>query len=347
MKDLLGMNLEEFKAELAKYNLPSFRAKQLFRNIHKNGVADFGEMTDLSKDLRSSLSENYYITKCEPLKRKKSGNTIKQLLSYPDGETVETVLMMYSDRKDQKERNTLCVSTQVGCAMGCAFCATGMSQFARNLTAGEIIAQIWATNHSLKPNHVTNIVLMGMGEPLANYDEVIKAIKLMNDPEGLNIGIRRITLSTSGLVPQLKKLAKEDLGIVLAISLHAPNDALRSELMPINRTYPLEDLMSAVDEYIKKTGKRVTFEYILLKDINDHPAHARELATLVRGKMININLIPYNTISDADFKRTPYEKVLAFRKILTEKGIDAIIREEMGGEIEAACGQLRRRNMHN
>lgn len=345
MKDLLDMNLGEMKAELTLLGLPAFRAKQLFRHIHKNGETEFNNMTDFSKEARILLAEKFQITKCEIIKENKSNNTIKQLLRYPDGETVETVLMMYTDRKDQRERNTLCVSTQVGCAMGCAFCATGLSQFARNLSAGEIVAQICAANRRLKNGHVTNVVLMGMGEPLANYDAVIKAIRILNDAEGLNIGIRRITLSTSGLIPQIKRLAKEDLGIVLAISLHAPNNQLRSELMPINRTQPLEDLMLAIDEYTKATGRRVTLEYVLLRDVNDKPEHARQLATLVRGKLVNVNLIPFNKVNDAPYKRSPAEKITAFRNILTEKGVEAVIREEMGGEIEAACGQLRRRNM--
>lgn len=344
-KDLLNLNLSEIKDELTELKLPAFRAKQLFRHVHKNGITDFESMTDFSKDLRVLLKEHFYITTCEIIKKSKSGNTIKSLLKYDDGETVETVLMQYTDRTEQRERNTLCVSTQIGCAMGCAFCATGMSLYSRNLTAGEILAQVWAANQLLKPKNVTNIVFMGMGEPLANYDAVIKAIRLLNEPEGLNIGIRRISLSTSGVVPQIRRLAKENLGIVLAISLHAPNDELRTELMPINQTYPLSKLMAAVDDYIALTGRRVTFEYIMLRDINDKAEHARQLASLIKGKMVNVNLIPYNAVDEAPYKRSHNEKIAAFRNILTEKGIDAIIREEMGGEINAACGQLRRRNL--
>lgn len=345
-QDLLALNLQEIQAELGKHNLPAFRGKQLFRHVHKNGLTDFNKMTDLSKEIRAHLEENYFITKCEVLTQKKSGSAVKYLLRFPDGETVETVLMLYEDRDEQRERRTLCISTQVGCAMGCVFCATGISQFARQLTTGEIIAQVWAANHLLDPRHVTNVVLMGMGEPLANYKAVVKAIRLLNSEEGLNIGIRRITLSTSGLAPQIRRLATEGLGIVLAISLHAPNDELRSQLMPVNIAYPLAELLSAVDEYIATTGRRVTFEYILLKDINDGPEHARQLCKLVKRKLINVNLIPYNEVSEAAYSRSTPERVALFRNILTGEGVDAVIREEMGGEIDAACGQLRRRNLH-
>lgn len=344
MKDLLGLSLEEMQTELAKLQLPAFRARQLFRHIHKNGSTDFVSMTDFTKDVRLLLQERFFITNCGILAERSSGDATKWLLKLPDGEKIETVLMSYLARKEQRERRTLCVSTQVGCAMGCVFCATGISSIARNLTTGEILAQIWAANHAISPAKVTNIVLMGMGEPLANYDAVIKAIRIINDSEGLNIGIRRIVLSTSGLVPGIRRLAVEELDIVLAISLHAPNDELRSKLMPINKTYPLEELLTAVDTYIDFTGRRVTFEYLMIEEVNDKPEHAIQLARLLKGKLANINLIPFNSVTELDFKRSSPARVKAFRAILTEKGLDAVIREEMGGEIEAACGQLRRQN---
>ena len=344
MKDLLSMNLEQMQTELGRLKLPAFRARQLFRHIHKNGCSDFVSMTDFSKDVRSLLQAEFYISKCIILTEKSSGDATKWLLRLPDGEMIETVLMSYTGRSEQRERRTLCVSTQVGCAMGCVFCATGISSMARNLTTGEILAQIWAANNAIEPARVTNIVLMGMGEPLANYDAVIKAIRIINDPEGLNVGIRRIVLSTSGLIPGIQCLAEEDLDIVLAISLHAPNDEIRSQLMPINKLYPIADLLAAVDTYIRRTGRRVTFEYLMIEDVNDKPEHALQLAKLLQGKLANINLIPFNSVTELDFKRSSPARVKKFRDILKEKGLDAVIREEMGGEIDAACGQLRRQN---
>lgn len=339
------MNLDEMKSELTQLGFPAFRAKQLLRHVHKNGKTNFAEMTDFSKELQHKLQEKYFITKCDIISESKTGNTIKQLLRFADDEMVETVLMLYTDRKEQRERITLCISTQVGCAMGCTFCATGLSDFSRNLSTGEILAQIWSANRTIQPKRVTNVVFMGMGEPLANYDAVIKAIKLINEPEGLNIGIRRITVSTSGLTPQIRRLAKENLGIVLAISLHAPNDELRSELMPINKTYSLAKLMTAIEDYTSDTGRRITIEYVMLHEVNDKPEYARQLGALLKGKLVHVNLIPYNRVNEAPFKRSPSEKITAFRDILIEKGIDTVIREEMGGEIDAACGQLRRKNL--
>lgn len=340
---------DELENVIKSLGEPAFRAKQVFQWIHQKGITAWEEMTNIPKDLRNVLASNFRIEGLPVIKRRESkqDDTVKYLLRLSDGETVETVLMSY-DPPAGKERQTLCVSTQVGCPLNCAFCATGKSGFIRNLEVHEIIGQVLAVNRDLEPTGrkpVSNLVFMGMGEPLINYDNLIKGINILHHPLGLNISLRRISVSTSGIVPGIYRLADEGLPIVLAISLHAPTNELRSRLMPVNRRYPLEELMQACHYWVEKTNRRITFEYILLNGVNDSLQQAAELADLLKGLLANVNLIPFNALSDVDFHKPSRNRIIAFRKYLESRGINAVVREEKGGDIEAACGQLRRREM--
>jgi 23S rRNA (adenine2503-C2)-methyltransferase len=348
--DLQGMSMEEYCLLFEDLGEQKFRAKQLFQWVYQKGATDFVQMSNLSKGLRQKLSQVVAITSLK-IQRKlvsQQDDTVKFLLSLPDGETVETVRMSYTGR-ESRDRHTVCVSSQVGCAMGCVFCATGLSGWKRNLTTGEIVGQVLTVQRDLRVNlpeaKVTNVVFMGMGEPLLNYENVLKAIRILNEPAGLNIGLRRITLSTCGVVPQIKKLAQERLPIVLAISLHAPTDELRNELLPINKKYPLQELMEACAYYIELTRRRITFEYALIAGKNDSRAHARALAKLLKGMLANVNLIPLNSVAETGLVRSDESRIKTFAKELEDAGIEAAIREEKGGDIEAACGQLRRRGV--
>ncbi|WP_227766934.1 23S rRNA (adenine(2503)-C(2))-methyltransferase RlmN [Zhaonella formicivorans] len=348
--DLQGMSMEEYCLLFEDLGEQKFRAKQLFQWVYQKGATDFVQMSNLSKGLRQKLSQAVAITSLK-IQRKlvsQQDDTVKFLLSLPDGETVETVRMSYTGR-ESRDRHTVCVSSQVGCAMGCVFCATGLSGWKRNLTTGEIVGQVLTVQRDLRVNlpeaKVTNVVFMGMGEPLLNYENVLKAIRILNEPAGLNIGLRRITLSTCGVVPQIKKLAQERLPIVLAVSLHAPTDELRNELLPINKKYPLQELMEACAYYIELTGRRITFEYALIAGKNDSRAHARALAKLLKGMLANVNLIPLNSVAETGLVRSGESRIKTFAKELEDAGIEAAIREEKGGDIEAACGQLRRRGV--
>lgn len=313
-----------------------FRADQIFQWLHKKGVTSFADMLNLPQAVREHLEETAFVDVAEPVARREAKDgTIKYLFKLQDGATIESVYLPYDDG-----RKSVCISSQAGCGMGCTFCATGLGGLARNLKPGEIVDQVYAIQRDLDVE-ISNVVLMGMGEPLANYEAVLQAIKLLNHPKGLNIGVRRITLSTCGLVPQIRKLAEEDLQIVLAISLHAPNDALRNELMPINEKYPLKDLMQACRDYIDITGRRVTFEYALMAGINDSEEHARQLGRLLKGMICHVNLIPINPVKETRIARPEYGQVVRFQQILQVSGIETTLREERGTDIEAACGQLR------
>ncbi len=319
---------------------PAFRGKQLFGWLHK-GVA-FGDMGNLPGALRMALAEQFYdlpMTVSEHFASQKD-DTVKFLFACADGNIIEGVLMHYH------YGYTLCISTQIGCRMGCAFCASTLGGCVRDLSAGEMLAQILLANRFLgDKGHVGHVVLMGSGEPLENYDQVIRFLKLVNDPEGLNISLRNISLSTCGLAPQIDKLSEEGLPVTLSISLHAPNDRIRQEIMPVARRYPMDQLMAAVRHYVQKTGRRVVFEYALIHGLNSQIEHARELARLIGGLQCHVNLIPLNRVEERALAPASPAEVQLFLKTLEDLHVSATCRREMGADISGACGQLRRRHL--
>lgn len=331
-------NLPELEKEIAGLGWPKFRAKQVIRWVHRKGVTRFSEMTDLPEEMRVKLGKLFIIEEPVILEKKfsKDGETFKYLLEMPGGHAVESVLMKY------RHGYSACLSTQVGCRMACMMCASGIGGLIRNLTAGEILGQIWSMQKDAGIR-IGNVVLMGSGEPLDNYDATVKFIELATAPYGLNIGQRHITLSTCGIVPGIRKLMKLRLSITLAVSLHAPNNELRNRIMPVNRKYPLEELLPACKEYAKVTGRRVTFEYSLINGINDGREQARELVRVLKGIHCHINLIPANPVRDRGIGRSLPERTRVFRRVLEEAGYNVTLRREMGLDIDAACGQLKRR----
>lgn len=331
--NLRDMYLEEIEEELIKLGEKKYRAKQIFAWLYR-GVDSFDEMTDLSKDLIQKLKNNYEL-KCvtvDKYQQSKDG-TRKYLMRLNDGNAVESVLMKY------KYGNTACISNQIGCKMGCKFCASAGIGFIRNLTPGEIISQILEIEKN-SGEKISNIVFMGIGEPLDNYDNVMKAIRLINDPKGLNIGARHISISTCGIVPKITKLAEENMQCNLCISLHSSKDDVRSSMMPINDRYSISEVIEACKDYIKKTNRRVTFEYALVDGVNDSLADAEHLSKLLKGMLCHVNLIPINKIKGGKYEKSTTEKILAFRDYLNDKGIVATVRRELGSDIDAACGQL-------
>jgi len=332
------LDMELLKAELKTMGLPEFRAKQLFQAFYVDLVSSIEEVTTLSKEMRQKLSEKMDFNRLKPIDNLLStdGETAKTLFGLMDGRAIETVLMHYD------ERQTLCISSQAGCAMGCVFCATGQMGFARNLTSGEIVEQVLYYARELKKRgeNVTNVVIMGMGEPFNNYEAVMAAVDLLNDPLALNLGARRITISTVGLVPQILRFAAEKRQINLAISLHAANDELRSSLLPVDRKYPLYELMQACREYIDLTHRRLTFEWALIQDVNDQEKDAYELVKLLKGMICHVNLIQLNPTKKYGGKTPSHERALAFQAILIENGITCTIRLRRGIDIHAGCGQL-------
>jgi 23S rRNA (adenine2503-C2)-methyltransferase len=319
--------------------LKVYQARQIFRWIHAKQVFDLNAMTDISKQMREDLREKVVLPQIHPIDMASSHEreaTKKLLFGLDDGETVEAVAI------PERERLTLCLSTQVGCALRCAFCATGLSGFKRNLSAGEIVEQAL---HLLRDRDMQgrtpNIVLMGMGEPFRNYDATIKAIRMFMRKDGLNIGARKITVSTAGDVPGIERFSKEKWQVRLSVSLHAANDALRSQLVPLNRQYPLDALMGAVRAYCEKAGRQISFEWTLLRGVNDSRQHARELLALAQGLKAFVNLIPYNHVEGLPYEPSPPESCEAFLKVLEDGGMKATLRRERGGDINAACGQLR------
>ena len=344
---LLDLDLAELQEFLRSLGESSFRAKQLYQWIYGALTFDFEQMSNLPKSVRRRLSESAVVMPLRPVARRVDDNglTVKTLFELSDGETVESVLMLYEARQSARARRTVCVSSQVGCAIGCPFCATGAAGFVRNLAPGEIVAQVLQYAHDLASGElgigkVTNVVFMGQGEPLANFDNVWKAVLLLNSPYGFSLGARHITISTAGLAPGIIELARRPLQVGLAVSLHAPNDRLRDSLVPVNKAFPLAKLMSACRQYVELTNRRVTFEYALIGGVNDSLALARELARLLSGLLCHVNLIPLNPTS-GDFRRTPRQQTMAFQAELLRRGIPTTIRTERGGHIEAACGQLR------
>ncbi len=325
--------LQEFFQGIEEKN---YRAKQLMQWVYSKGVYDFDMMTNFNFSLREYLNQNCTLIFDDSNRSDTSKDgTIKWLIQKQDQQMIETVFI------PEESRGTLCISSQIGCLIDCPFCATGHQGFNRNLKAHEIIGQILVAKEDLSSKKkITNVVFMGMGEPLANYPEVIKAVKILNDPQGFNISRRRITISTSGLVPQLHRLG-EEVGVSLAISLHAPNNKLRDQLVPINRKHPIEELLAACWLYASKQNlKTVTFEYTMLKGVNDSAAQAKELAGLLKNKPAKINLIPFNSFPGVEFESTEAQKINEFRNILLESGIMTITRKTRGEDIQAACGQL-------
>ena len=332
------MTLEEIKEELNQMGQPGYRAKQIYIWLHK-GVESFDEMSNISKDLRQKLSLNYEILSCTIEKRLVSvyDDTKKYLLRLSDGECVEAVLMKYH------HGYSICISTQVGCKMGCSFCATGKGGFFRNLRASEILSQIQVIQkrENIK---VSNIVLMGMGEPLDNYDNVIRFLRLVSSKDGMNIGLRHISLSTCGLVDKIYKLADEKLPVTLSLSLHAPNDKIRSQTMPISKKWSIEEILNACRYYISKTNRRVSFEYALISGVNDSDECAYELAKRLKEMLCHINLIPVNNVKETNYKKSDIKRQEHFKNILIKKGLNATIRRTLGADINASCGQLRRKH---
>ena len=334
LKDFLYDELEEFIIGLGE---KKFRASQIYKWLHL-GVTSFDEMTDISKKFRDKLSEVSYVSTLE-IERKlvaKIDGTVKYLFRLPDGNCIESVVMRYHHGL------TICISSQVGCRMGCRFCASTIGGLYRSLSSGEILNQVIFAQKDLG-ERISNIVLMGIGEPLDNYDNVVKFLKNVNNEKGLNIGLRHITLSTCGLVPGIYKLAEENLPITLTISLHAPNDEIRSTIMPINNKYKTDELLKACKEYQKQTGRRLSFEYSLIKGVNDSRENALELASKIKPLGAHINLIPVNNVEERDFKKGSKSEINAFLKCLTDCGVNATIRRELGADISASCGQLRKK----
>ena len=324
---------------MKNYGEKKYRAEQIFHWIYKENVTAFDEMTNISEALREKLKQNFDLHVFKIIKKQVSKDgTKKYLFDVLDNNAIESVLMEY------KYGKTICVSTQIGCKMGCKFCASTGVKFARNLEAGEIVEQLLAIERDEKI-HISNLVFMGIGEPLDNYDNVIKAVKILNNPKGINMGARHISISTSGLVPKIYKLADENLQCTLSISLHSASNEKRSNMMPVNNIYNIQELIKACKYYIEKTNRRISFEYALAKDNNDNLQDAEELVKLLKGMLCHVNLIPINKIEDGKFTKSTNENIIKFRDYLNEHGIVATIRRELGADIDAACGQLRKKEV--
>ena len=337
MTDIKSMTQEEITDALRAMGEPAFRGKQVFSWLHK-GATDFAEMNNLSKPLREKLGKEFTITAPTVARKQVSrlDGTVKYLWELRDGNCIETVLMSYH------HGNTVCISSQVGCRMGCKFCASTIAGKVRDLTPSEMLDQVLFTQLD-SGKDISNIVLMGIGEPLDNRANVLRFLQLVNHPEGLNIGMRHISLSTCGVVPGIDALAEENLQLTLSVSLHAPDSATRSRIMPVNNTYDVEELFAACHRYFKKTGRRISFEYAMIDGVNDHDWQADLLAERIRGMPGHVNLIPLNDVVESEFK--PSRRVAAFQKRLESHGLTATVRRSLGGDIDASCGQLRRKEM--
>ena len=342
MKNIKNFDLDNLKEELKNMGEKPFRAEQIFKWIFQDKVTSFDEMTNLSLDLRKKLEENYTLGNFKIVRKLESvDGTKKYLFDVQDGQgnLIESVLMQYH------HGYTICVSSQIGCKMGCKFCASTGIPFSRDLEAGEIVEQLLAIERDLGIR-ISNIVFMGIGEPLDNYDNVMESIKILNNPKGLGIGARHISISTSGLVPKIYEMADRQMQCTLSVSLHSSNNKTRSEMMPINNAYPIEELMKACKYYIEKTNKRISFEYALAKDNNDNLDDAKKLVQLLKGMLAHVNLIPINKIEDGKYTKSTNENIIKFRDYLNDHGIVATIRRELGSDISAACGQLRKQNLN-
>jgi len=336
-QDIKSMNQTEIKQVLSEMGEPAFRAKQIFVWLHK-GCRSFSEMTNLSKDLRQKLDDRFYITVPTVVRKQQSqkDGTIKYLWRLEDGNCVESVLMRYH------HGNSICISSEVGCAMGCAFCASTKGGLIRRLRPSEMVDQVlFSSLDSDLP--ISNIVLMGIGEPLDNYDTVLRFLELINSSDGMNIGMRHISLSTCGLVDRIERLAEERLQLTLSVSLHAPIDSIRSEIMPVNKKYNVDTLLAACRSYFEKTGRRISFEYAMIRDLNDSKEIAQLLAKKLDGIAAHVNLIPLNNIEESPLKPSTRKTVMEFQQVLEQNGIPATVRRTLGSDIDASCGQLRRK----
>ncbi|CAM3352708.1 23S rRNA (adenine(2503)-C(2))-methyltransferase RlmN [Marinicrinis lubricantis] len=341
---IYNMTLERLQDWLLEQQEPTFRAAQIFDWLYVKRINNFDEMTNLPKTLREKLSKHFeFVTLDEITKLESKDGTVKFLFGLHDGHAIETVLMKHN------YGNSVCVTTQVGCRIGCTFCASTLGGLKRNLNAGEIVAQVVQAQKMLDPSgeRVSSIVIMGSGEPFENYDATMDFLRIMIHEKGLHIGQRHITVSTSGIVPSMYKFTDENTQINLAISIHAPNDKLRSKLMPVNRRFPFADVIAACKHYIEKTGRRITFEYALIGGVNDQPEHAEELAQVLEGMLCHVNLIPVNYVPERNYVRTPREDIFEFQRILQRHNVNTTIRREQGHDIAAACGQLRAKHMES
>lgn len=336
LKDIRSMSFSELSDEISALGFPAFRAKQIYSWIHEKCVMSFDEMSNISKDMREKLQNRFTFSNCEINTKliSKIDDTVKYLFTLSDGEYVESVVMKY------KYGYSICISTQVGCKMGCTFCASAIGGFVRHLTAGEMLAEIYLAQRDLgiKINH---LVLMGTGEPLDNYDNVMHMLELITDEKGQNMSMRHISLSTCGIVPKIYDLAEKKLGLTLSVSLHAPNNQIRSNSMPINNKYDIEELLKACRYYADTTGRRISFEYAMIRDVNDSDACALELAKRLKGILAHVNLIPVNNVRETNYQKSTVERQKKFIEILSSRGITATVRRTLGSDINASCGQLR------
>ena len=338
--NIKDLSFQQLQSQLTQMGQPQYRAVQVAKWLYQKGAVSFDEMSDLSLELRQKLKEAFTISWPKILKKQvsKEDGTVKYLFGLSDEQTVESVLI------PSQNRFTICVSTQVGCKLRCKFCASGVAGFKRQLTPGEIVDQILAARQNQPHRRITHVVFMGMGEPMDNYENVLASVRLINSSAGLDIGARKITLSTSGVIPGIGKLAKEGIQVELSVSLHAGNSEVRNRLMPINRKYPIEQLISACRDYIQRTNRQITFEYTLIAGVNDRGEDANDLAKLLRRMKCQVNLIPLNPIREFPYHPPTVEAAKQFRKRLQSLGVDATIRRTMGRDIDGACGQLRLKN---
>ncbi|CDB28454.1 ribosomal RNA large subunit methyltransferase N [Firmicutes bacterium CAG:582] len=334
MKSIFDFKLEDLTSYLEDNGYSKFVSKQIYDWIYKKRVFDFDKMSNIKLELREQLKKDFDISMLKLVRRQTSKETNKYLFELDDGNLIESVLMRHDYGL------SVCVSSQIGCNMGCSFCESGRLKKVRDLLPGEIVRQILMIEEDVGMR-ISSVVVMGIGEPFDNYDNIMDFIRIINSPFGIAIGARHITVSTSGLVPMIKRYAEEDLQTNLAISLHAPNDELRNKIMKVNKAYNISELIAAINEYIEKTNRRVTIEYVMLSMVNDSEENANELADLLRGMNVYVNLIPYNETSHIEYKKSPNDRVMKFYDTLKRRGINVTVRREFGGNIDAACGQLR------
>lgn len=339
--DIKSLDLSELTEQILALGEPKFRAKQIFEWLHQKQVLSFSEMTNISAKFQQLLDSRFYINSLKIAKKLVSqiDNTVKYLYELRDGEFVECVLM------DYHHGTSICISSQVGCKMGCTFCASTIAGFVRNLSPSEMLDQIYTSSRD-SGRKISSVVMMGIGEPLDNYDNILRFLKLVSDENGLNLSLRHLSLSTCGLVERIYQLADLKLGLTLSISLHAPNDEIRSKTMPINRKYSIDELLTACRYYTDVTRRRISFEYALIRGVNDSEKDARELSTKLRGMLCHVNLIPVNRVEETDYHASTQSNVLRFQRLLLSLGINTTVRRTLGADINAACGQLRR-NRHN
>ena len=337
-KDIKSMTLSELEEEMKLLAQPKFKAKQIYLWLHKNTVKTFDQMSNISKDFRNILKENYEIYDCTIEKKLVSvyDNTVKYLFKLHDGEYIESVVMKY------KYGYTICVSSQVGCKMGCTFCASTIAGFVRNLTASEILSQVYTAQEDMNIR-ISHIVLMGVGEPMDNFSNVLRFVSLVTDENGQNLSMRNISLSTCGVVSGIYALMEKKLQLTLSISLHAPNDEIRSKTMPVNNRWGVDELIKACKDYTKATGRRISFEYAMIRNVNDSDACALELSKKLKGMLAHVNLIPVNEVKETGYLKSSDDRIKRFISILTSNGINTTVRRTLGSDINASCGQLRRK----